>query len=144
MKSFDVREKLSEQFGRKVGRGALLRDTDYSVQPLEKIEQHVKAARTWMAQILKVDYDRLKEVHTGANGRFDCDNYAMMGTAIAKAIHEVLFRGTEEPELATWPMAREDIDHTQSLVLSEEGFFVVEWITGDIFIADNLKILLVG
>jgi len=152
----EVRQKLAQAFdankgffGRKVAKTALLRDLAYFVPDRKDVVLKVLLGRHHMADILNVDVNALSKIHTGANGRFDCDNYAILGCAIAKALHDVACRESghlEEEEYAMWPMARNDMDHTQAICLSDEGFLVIEWITGWVRSAELVKpdIYLIG
>lgn len=136
-------------FFNKVSKSALLRDRGYYVLTPEDLKVRVANARAKMAEILGVSIDQLPEIHTGANGRFDCDNYAILGGQIMNAQwdRECRESGDEmKKQLADLPLSRKDIDHTQSLCLTTEGFFIVEWITGEVWPAteNNPEILLVG
>lgn len=93
--------------------------------------------------------DELPYIHTGSNGRNDCENYAFTGSYILKLLHDADCRqfGTDdEQEYAIFPMARDDVDHTQALCLTDMGWYVIDFITGEIWKASdlNFKILQVG
>lgn len=135
-------------FGRKISKNALLRDRGYWIPELSDLSAKVIAARSQMAMALGVDVESLSNIHSGSNGRWDCDNYAIYGCASIKAIHDRICRknGFDCNEYAIWPMSRSDIDHTQALCLTNDGWYIVEFITGQIWPVEAIKpkLLLVG
>ena len=150
--SSEVRDrfKIFDTLFNRVSAKALLRDRAFSLF-LNRValEREVLLARLEMARILKVAIFDLPKIHTGENGRFDCDDYAALGTSILKALHDVECRqmsATDEAR-ACWEMSRKDADHTQGIAICEDGLYIIEWITGEIEqITDRNKpiILLIG
>ena len=146
-----IREKLKVFdggfFGPKVSKNALLRDTGYWVPTMDDLREKVPASRLIMAKALGVSIDRLPHIHTGSNGRWDCDNYAISGCSNVQAIHDRECREnghTDREQYAIIPFVRADIDHKQAICLTNDGWAIVEFITGEITQDLNIKILLVG
>ena len=150
--SSEVRDKFKifDTLFNRVSAKALLRDEAFSLfKNRQSLEREVRQARLEMARILKVSIEDLPTVHTGENGRFDCDDYAALGISILKAMHDVECRqtGSADEARACWSMSRKDVDHTQGISIGEDGLFIIEWITGEIEqITDANKpiILLIG
>jgi hypothetical protein len=142
--SSEIRALISREFGRGVGRSALLRDTFYFVPSPDDLRTKVEVARKKMAEILGVESERLSEVY--AESRWDCDNAATLGCILVKAFHEVQARGTDAGEYCIHIMSRADMDHTQAVCLTDDGFYCVEFITGVVWSVKELKpdVLLIG
>jgi hypothetical protein len=136
-------------FSSKVSKSALLRDSGYYISDANELKEYVSRARSAMTAILEVSLDELPEIHTGSNGRWDCDNYAFLGSYIVKAIHDKTCRktGRDDQEYTILPISRSDIDHTQAISLTNQGWYLIEFITGEVSkINDSNKpeILLIG
>lgn len=151
--SDQVRENLKvfdgKYFWQKISKKAQLCDTGYFIPKLENLKEKVVLARIEMARILDVSIHDLHLVHTGINGRYDCDNYAKMGCAIVHALHDRECRkiGSNAMQFAIFTMARADKNHTQAICLTQEGWYIVEFINGEIKHwkeIKNLKLMLVG
>lgn len=130
-------------FGPKISKSALLRDRSFYVsEPGDTLCDEVMPI---MASILGVN-----EAHQAyeKNGRWDCDNFTILGCAIVKALHDKRCReqGLSDSEYAIWPMARSDMDHTQAIRLTTAGWYFYEFIYGRGWSIDELKprILMVG
>jgi len=152
--SAQVRKRLEEFeggfFGRKISSGALLRDTGYFITDPEDLRRRVIMARHWMAKISRVPIESLSSIMSNAdgkdNGRLDCDNFAIDGCSIMKREFDADCRESgdnDSQELAIWPAARDDIDHSQALCLTTDGWRMVEFITGEI-VSKIPKLLQVG
>lgn len=148
-----IREKLRVFDGKwpwgKVSTNALLRDTGYWLPLYEDLESKVVSARHENAMIFNVGINELPQLHTGNNGIWDCDNYAILGCYLVKAFHasECRKNSTNAMEYAIFPMSRSDINHTQAICLTDDnGWYVVEFITGAIthYKKVNPKVLVVG
>jgi hypothetical protein len=118
----------------KVGKTALLKDRGFYVPTLFDLRRRVNMARFEMAQISRVPLSELAEIHTGQNGRRDCDNYAAEGCAILKAQFDADCRehGWDHQEYGIHEMSRADMNHTQALCLTQAWFYIVDFIDGRI------------
>lgn len=136
--SDDVRLRLREldSWLKRVSQNAKLKDRKYHIAEYDDLWMRVPMARLSMAAELGVEIQELPYIHTGANGRFDCDNYAHFGCTVLKAQWDSYCRRNvafkDEEEYAIWPMSRKDIPHTQAIAVAKDALYVVEFITGKI------------
>lgn len=135
-------------FGPKISKTALLRDGQYFVPTPEDMKFLVGSARQRMATLLAVKVGDLATIWED-NGRWDCDNYAILGCAMIKALHDVRCRlegRKDDAEYAIWPVARADMEHTQALCLTMDGWYFIEFMTGESWSMREFKpeLLIVG
>lgn len=143
LKSDSIRKYLSvfdEKgiFKRSVSRSAQLKDEGYSLHDIDDIRRMVAMTRSAMAKLSNVELAALPNIHSGRNGRNDCDNFNIVGAYILKLLHdrecrEDIERGVEM-EYAIFPFARKDRDHTECICLS----YLLEWYLVD-FIGGTIK-----
>ena len=91
MKSSELRKEMEvfDTFLNRISKKAMLKDTDYIVPPVEALMVTAVRANKRMAAVLEVEPEALPSLHTGSNGRWDCDDYTNLGNAIVRALWEV-------------------------------------------------------
>lgn len=151
--SQEVRKRLQifDTFFDKQSKKALLRDRQYWLGTGDDLKSRVHMARMEMASDLHVTIEDLPYIHTGNNGRYDCDNYSIHGCSVLKAQWDAYCRENpayaDAEEYAIWPMSRADMPHTQAIALTKNYTYLIEFIDGNISLIterNKPKVLLIG
>ena len=131
MKSSEIRDRLSARFGRKVGKGALLRDKDISAYSEAELTEDHSAAMKSMAELIGMPPEKFQQFYSP--DEFDCDDFADLYSAIMRAISRKRSMGAGN-KIGARPVysCALERDHTMVLALTDEKEYFIEPQTGEI------------